>query len=139
MRDGGIEERCLTGLEKFLVFLEIKATRKGRCDWVCIIPFQGPPLIVALVLDFARLKIIMYCAIKITGTLVIISCVKKGVYLCYHVSPNPIGLCRDSGMRHPPGIASVTIRPFHISRGPRSIIKSSLNIREIDIFVDHCD
>jgi hypothetical protein len=134
MSDGGIEERCLTGLEKFLFFLEIKATRKGRCGWVCIIPFQGPPLIVALVMDFARLKIIKYCAIKITGTLVIISCVKKGVYLCYHISPNPVGLCRDSGMCHRPGIARVTIRPLHISRGPCSIIKSSLNKRERYIF-----
>jgi hypothetical protein len=33
--------------------------------------FQGPPLIMALVIDIARLKIITYRAIKTTGTLIV--------------------------------------------------------------------
>ncbi len=35
--------------------------------------FQGPPLIMAHVMDIAHLKIIMYRAIKITGTLIVIT------------------------------------------------------------------
>jgi hypothetical protein len=36
--------------------------------------FQGPTLTIALVMDFARLKIIMSRAIKTTGTLIVIIC-----------------------------------------------------------------
>jgi hypothetical protein len=35
--------------------------------------FQGPPLIMAHGMDIAHLKIIMYRAIKITGTLIVIT------------------------------------------------------------------
>ena len=33
--------------------------------------FQGPPLIMALVMDIARLKIVTYRAMKTTGTLMV--------------------------------------------------------------------
>jgi hypothetical protein len=33
--------------------------------------FQGPPLIMALVMDIARLKIVTYRAMKTTGTLLV--------------------------------------------------------------------
>jgi hypothetical protein len=41
----------------------ISGTKKSR--------FQGPPLIMALVMDIARLKIITYRAIKTTGTFIV--------------------------------------------------------------------
>jgi hypothetical protein len=39
---------------------------------LCLLPFQGPPLIMTLVMDIAHLKIITYRAIKTTCKLIVI-------------------------------------------------------------------
>jgi hypothetical protein len=59
----GIQKRQKGWALKPLRSLPFQGPKKYR--------FQGPPLIMALVLDIARLKIITYRAIKTTGTLIV--------------------------------------------------------------------
>ncbi len=69
--------------------------------------FQGPPLIMALVMDIAHLKIIMYRAIKTTGTLIVIVEATNipHIYWVYHsTSVPPQSYCCD---HKPSGLAIV--------------------------------
>ncbi len=56
-------------------------TRYARCHFRAqkSLDFQGPTLTIALVIDIARLKIIMSRAIKTTGTLIVIGDHRKKI------------------------------------------------------------